>query len=208
MYIPFVRNFIHKFKNSRFNCFPQFIRTYSQFGEDIFLRHYFGNRKGFYVDFGAYHPFRFSNTAYLYRRGWRGLNIDARPGSKKVFDFWRKKDINIEAMVGDGKDVKYKIDSVDASMNTASDDGVVLKTQTPMDIITRYAPNQKIDLISIDVESMNFIVLKNIDLTVVHPEIVIYESGEENDKGHDYLEKMGYALIAKTLVNKFFKRRN
>ena len=54
---------------------------------------------GFYVDVGAHHPIRFSNTFRLYRKGWRGLNIDANPGSMKRFHHTRPRDINIEAAV-------------------------------------------------------------------------------------------------------------
>ncbi len=42
---------------------------YSQEGEDILLRRIFGDQTtGFYVDVGAHHPKRFSNTCYFYDR--------------------------------------------------------------------------------------------------------------------------------------------
>ena len=58
--------------------------SFSQYGEDILLRDLFRTElmeldSGFYVDVGAFHPFRFSNTAFLYIMGWNGLNIDANP---------------------------------------------------------------------------------------------------------------------------------
>src|SRR5215510_10661697 len=60
--------------------------SFSQQGEDLILARLFeGQRRGFYVDVGAHHPRRFSNTFLLYRRGWRGLNIDAAPGSMRLF---------------------------------------------------------------------------------------------------------------------------
>ena len=61
--------------------------SYSQEGEDMILRRLFETRRrGFYVDVGAHHPRRFSNTYYFYRQGWSGINIDAAPGSMKLFD--------------------------------------------------------------------------------------------------------------------------
>ncbi len=43
----------------------------------LILRRLFeGQKQGFYVDIGAHHPFRFSNTCYFHRRGWTGLNVD------------------------------------------------------------------------------------------------------------------------------------
>ena len=38
---------------------------------------FFNNKSnGIYIDIGAYHPYRFSNTCLLHSRGWSGLNID------------------------------------------------------------------------------------------------------------------------------------
>lgn len=51
---------------------------------------------GFYVDVGAHHPMRFSNTYFFYRMGWSGINIDAMPGSMKEFKKYRRRDINLE----------------------------------------------------------------------------------------------------------------
>ena len=50
---------------------------YSQFGEDKVLQEILkiNINKGFYVDVGAFHPFRYNNTALLYKKGWKGINI-------------------------------------------------------------------------------------------------------------------------------------
>ncbi|MFH1178148.1 MAG: SAM-dependent methyltransferase, partial [bacterium] len=46
---------------------------YSQFGEDIVLEKIFsGKNNGHYVDIGAHHPKRYSNTYLLHKRGWSG----------------------------------------------------------------------------------------------------------------------------------------
>jgi len=75
--------------------------SYSQNGEDRALWRYFeGQRDGFYVDIGAHHPFRFSNTYIFYKSGWRGINVDAMPNSMRAFRRYRKHDINIECAVG------------------------------------------------------------------------------------------------------------
>ncbi|MCD7914177.1 MAG: hypothetical protein LUG96_02180 [Tannerellaceae bacterium] len=63
--------------------------SYSQEGEDIVLNFLFENKegyKGFYVDIGTHHPFRFSNTAYFYKQGWQGINIEPTPGAIEVFN--------------------------------------------------------------------------------------------------------------------------
>ena len=61
-------------------------KSWSQEGEDMILLRFFEYRRdGFYVDVGAHHPRRFSNTCALYRRGWHGINIDATPGAMQAF---------------------------------------------------------------------------------------------------------------------------
>ncbi len=80
------------------NSFYQ--KSYAQEGEDIVLQRFLVEvNKGFYVDVGAHHPKRFSNTYTYYKKGWRGINIEPRPGSKKLFDKIRPRDINLELPV-------------------------------------------------------------------------------------------------------------
>ena len=76
--------------------------SYSIEGEDRIVRALLWQKhdKGFYVDVGAHHPFRFSNTYLFYTQGWSGINIDATPGSMKAFNKYRPRDINLEVGVG------------------------------------------------------------------------------------------------------------
>ena len=87
---------------ARHKVSPRYARdSYSQEGEDLIMEHFlFCKPTGFYVDVGAHHPKKYSNTYRLYRRGWRGINIDANPGSMVEFRRVRPRDINVEAGVG------------------------------------------------------------------------------------------------------------
>ena len=70
--------------------------NFSQEGEDLFLINFFKDKKeGFYVDVGAFHPFRISNTYALYKKGFRGINIDISATSIDFFNFARPDDINL-----------------------------------------------------------------------------------------------------------------
>ena len=64
-------------------------------GEDLFIDNFFKNKTGLYVDVGAYHPLELSNTYLLYKRKWKGINIDINSLSIEYFDFLRPNDINI-----------------------------------------------------------------------------------------------------------------
>jgi hypothetical protein len=79
----------------QFHIFQDFsTRSYAQEGEDLLLARCLAYRDmGFYVDIGAHHPKRFSNTYLFYRRGWCGINIGAMPGSMSQFRRVRPRDI-------------------------------------------------------------------------------------------------------------------
>ena len=69
---------------------------YSQNGEDIILKSLFpADYKGFYIDVGAHHPYRISNTYLLHQQGWSGINIDPNPETIAFFNRARPNDINI-----------------------------------------------------------------------------------------------------------------
>ena len=79
---------------------PYLCISYSQFGEDTLITEFlsakiFVNRTKFYVDIGAYHPARFSNTKLLHLMGWGGINVDPNPDSIKLVQEARPKDINL-----------------------------------------------------------------------------------------------------------------
>lgn len=72
-------------------------RSWSQESKDLILQRIFENKpNGFYIDLGAHHPRRFSNTYLFYSQGWRGVNIDAMPGSMIEFNKERSGDLNLE----------------------------------------------------------------------------------------------------------------
>lgn len=95
-------------------------KTYSQDLEDIFINEYFKNKNcGFYIDIGCYHPIKYSNTALLYNRGWKGINIDMNSTSIDLFNIARNRDINIcSAISSTNKQVTQFIDHSYSPVNT------------------------------------------------------------------------------------------
>ena len=74
-------------------------------GEDLFLHNYFKDvPKGRYIDIGAFHPFRSSNTFKLYKKGWSGFNIDLSKSSIDLFKLARPNDINLNLVISDKKE--------------------------------------------------------------------------------------------------------
>lgn len=96
--------------------------SYSQEGEDLILQRIFNYKNnGFFIYVGAHHPTRFSNTFLFYLKGWRGINIDAMPGSMKPFNRLRPGDINIECAISDKQEeLSYYIFN-EPALNTFSE---------------------------------------------------------------------------------------
>lgn len=199
-------------------------QSFSQEGEDLIIQKYFsGNESGFYVDIGAHHPYRYSNTHLLYKKGWRGINIDPTPGTKKLFDKTRPKDINLEIGVSNKKNISTFFIFEDSAFNTFSDKRakIVIKSgQSKLKSKNRIETkplkellkvnmeeDQHIDLMNIDVEGFELEVLKSNDWRIYRPESIVIENVEsESDEIHGLLSNKGYKLIAKTTLSEIYTR--
>lgn len=195
--------------------------SFAQEGEDIALdRHFAGRRSGFYVDVGCHHPFRFSNSYYFYRRGWRGICVDALPGTRQLFRRWRSRDIVVENGIAGrrGEMTYYMFD--EPALNTFDEPlarqriectryKLIRSVQVPTDtlaaILAAHCPvGQQIDFLSVDVEGLDLQVLQSNDWDRYRPLTVIAEClGSSLERiGTDpvvcYLTERGYALYAKT----------
>lgn len=204
-------------------------KSFSQEGEDLILKRIFEHTKqGFYIDVGAHHPFRFSNTYLFYKQGWRGINIDAMPDSMKLFKRFRPKDINLEIPIGAKEgELEYFIFN-EPALNTFDSSKVepilqkscykLIKTQKlsikPLhQILNQYLPaHQNIDFMSIDVEGLDYEVLSSNDWQKYRPKILLVEALGGGDmkalldsKTTLFLEKQGYTLFAKTFNTLFFR---
>lgn len=169
------------------------LQSYSWEGEDVLVRKVaadvLGVRKGFYVDVGAHHPFNLSNTALLYAEGWRGINIDAMPGSMDAFREHRPDDINLEVGVSDHEDVLQFSMFSDPGLNgflppsmVGSHEargerrlGVVdVRVCRLDDLLREHAGDRRIDLMSIDLEGLDERVLASLDPSF-RPSMVLAE---------------------------------
>lgn len=197
--------------------------SFAQEGEDLLLERLVGNRNdGFYVDVGAHHPTRFSNTYLLYKRGWRGINIDAAPGSMRAFRRHRPRDINLELAIGEpGSRTFYVFD--DSALNTMSRSlsaerrentyykivGEQQLSVRPLhDVLAQYLPAdvERIDLMTVDVEGLDFEVIRSNDWSRFRPEMLLIEIlGSDLEQvlsspEIEFLSDLGYEPYSK-LVN-------
>jgi len=191
-------------------------RHHSQFGEDVVLNDWIDRsvKDGFYVDVGCYHPSKFSNTRFLHKRGWSGINIDMDAIKIECFNLARPNDANINAAVSDKQETvtvynfsRYGLGStIDEDVAANTDMPIYSKTEiesrTLTNIIddTRFKDRQ-IDLLTIDAEGHDFAVIRSLDMSRYKPKILLTESHLTDMDSilqlpmHAYLVEQGYILM-------------
>ncbi len=215
------------------DTFPFLNNSYSQEGEDLIIDKLLGYKKsGFYVDIGAHHPLRFSNTAIFYERGWNGINIDAMPSGMLEFNRLRKRDINLELAISNVEEIMQFYIFNESALNTLnkaeakSKDGkngyyiskiIELKTIGLKEVLDRHIidKNLEIDFFSIDTEGNDLNVLKSNNWTKYKPNLILVED-LKNRKIEDlinsdlsiFLNNYNYSIVAKTINTIIFKRIN
>lgn len=219
---------------------PVFIRKtyYSQYGEDAFLQAYFQQKlllgsseqmalssvlrkaigPGFYVDIGANSPVLYSNTYWFYRKGWRGINIDAAPGSVQIFERKRPRDINLEALISDKElELTFFHWGTPYGVNTLSPEHaeyftrltgrqptkITLRSSRLDTLLTAHLPlGQPISFMSIDVEGHDLHVLRSNDWERYRPELVLVEdfkmdvANVEASEIYRFMRSVGYEMYA------------
>jgi FkbM family methyltransferase len=198
--------------------------SFSQEGEDLILERIFErDARGIYVDVGAHHPRRFSNTYLLYRRGWSGVNIDATPGSMRAFRRDRPRDVNLEigiaAEAGERELHVFDepaLNTFDAARARALDRPpykivAVRKVRcAPLAAVLRNHAIAAIDLLTVDAEGYDDEVVRTLDWEISRPRIVIVEQHARELAAlaaapvHLYLAARGYGPIAKTFNSVFY----
>jgi hypothetical protein len=203
-------------------------KSYAQDGEDVVIDAFISDKprkKGFFVDIGAHHPVRFSNTHLFSSRGWKGINVDPTPGSMRYFNLMRPRDINLEIGIGETPSTinfycfnEPALNTFDAELAKERNTGKphrIVKTLLidilPLkDVFKAYLPkNQHIDFMSVDVEGFDLQVLRSNDWNLYRPTyllVEVFDFSIENPKKStlfQFINSIGYtsvAVLKRTLI--------
>jgi FkbM family methyltransferase len=201
-------------------------KTYAQHGDDIVIRavfHSLGISCPSYLDLGAHHPENISNTKLLYDSGSRGINVEANPNLYKLFLEQRPQDINLNVGVGikAGFQDFYMIDGESGRNSFIKEvaEGFVMDypqfsitevRQIPIFTIEHILKNRRIpDLLSIDIEGMDFEVLQSIDFRRFPFRVVCVEIQPYSEEDiRTLMHNVGYYSIIKCGSNLIFVDKN
>ena len=217
-YNIYIRNFKYLMKKS---C--------SQVGEDVIVKEFFKDKKGFYIDIGCGHPFKDNNTTLLFRNGWSGINIDLSSINIDLFNLVRPNDQNLcEIISKKKKKIKYYVPNDDPlSVETTADKKYLnflkkihknnYKTKvgfalTWKDIVKKYKLKIKeVDFVTIDIEGKDLEVLKLIEISKMRPTIILIEAPfflkKMRNEIKEYLKNNKYKIINSNKLNLLFLRK-
>ena len=173
---------------------------------------------GTYVDLGAFHPIKYSNTCLLFNNGWSGLNIDLNQTAIDYFDIVRPKDNNICCAISNKEEkIKVFINSIFSPINTinkthAKKFNFASKNELSYTVKAKKFNSickKKFDFLDIDIEGSDFMVLKSINLKYFKPKLISIEILDKNYliKIKKYLIKLNYFFIKRKTSSFFFEHR-
>lgn len=203
--------------------------SYAQFGDDMTimnLTRQLGLDKPSYLDIGAHHPYVMSNTAMLYQKGCRGINVEADKELLTAFVQERAEDINIHAVVAGkkGNEIFYHIgkapgcstiiqkraeDFVKEMPEYGPIDEQKVTTVTIDDIVSNLCEGGSYpDFLNINIGGNEYDVLAGSDLLYSNgPAIIDVEvDGREHEKFKTLLEENDYFFYTRLGVNEIYVR--
>jgi FkbM family methyltransferase len=197
--------FVHRFYNRKNSVHKSFTR----FGLDLLLKHFFRNKKkGIYIDVGCFHPKLANNTYLLYKKGWKGINVDVDSHTIEIFNYLRPRDYNRQIAVSDNfeeLDLYFYHDR--SAINTLSKETFDSRGGKSLDIkkirsetlnsIIENSPfkDNKIDFLTIDVEGYEMNVLRGFDINKYKPDIIVLEFMDFVIKGQEFYNNKIQDLI-------------
>ena len=127
-------------------------------------------KKGIYLDIGCYHPIKDSNTALLYKNGWKGTNIDISEESIEMFNIFRPNDLNLS--LGIYTKNGYQKAYFEKAISTLSSlDGAYLGKQGRKNLIVRKVKVMTIKSLrkKYKINNLDFLKIdcENIDMSII-----------------------------------------
>ena len=201
--------YIQKLKGKR-----RIQKSYSGGAQDLIINYFFRNKKkGVYIDVGCYHPYNGNNTMLLYNRGWSGINIDLDSHTIDFFDYVRKRDENINIAISEQEGEKNlyffhnrsAINSLSEIRKNNAKEIRKIQTKTLNSVIKNSKfKNEKINLLSIDVEGHEIELFKGFDIRRWRPKLVLLEDHVTTQDKHRFMINNDYQFLLRTGLNTWY----
>jgi FkbM family methyltransferase len=204
--------------------------SYSQAGEDLILKYLFESKGIYnpaYLEIGTNHPYLNNNTYLFYRKGARGVCVEADETLIEEIALLRPEDkiLNVGVSVSAATEADFYIFN-DSGLNTFNKEEAEhrqsfgtyviekvakVRLETINNLMIEHFPGCP-DLVSIDIEGLDLDVLKTIDwerfpIPVICTETCTYS--EDHLKPKDaritkYMDSVGYVVYGDTYINTIY----
>lgn len=166
-------------------------------------------KRGFFVDVGCAHPFRYSQTAWLRERGWTGLAIDGDSAYAPEWDSIPNVAF-LNTVVSNTPITRFLVEPTNALVSRVHDLGIEVPSKSLHQIFQELQVPNEIDFMSVDIEGMEASVLADAFSNFVYPHILVAEYNSCH-KGRDpevfnVCFGAGYSLVNLTDSNAVFVR--
>lgn len=187
-----------------------------------------------YLDLGANHAKKYSNTYQLYEKGSRGVLVEANPKLIPELKLWRAEDTVLNLCVAEksGETIAFHtfLNEADGLSTTSSaraaacltkdvalevGDTIMVETISPNDLLDSISGDKPL-VVNIDIEGGELDVLKSIDFSKYRPlvfivEMIEYNPGKVSLKRNmnilRFMKNVGYVEYAFTGINSIFLDR-
>lgn len=219
--------FIFRFLEKHINA------SYAQSGEDriiSFIFDWIQIKSPTYLDIGAHHSSWLSNTYLFYKNGSSGVCIEPDPVLFSEIKRMRKRDVCLNVGVSfDSQDVADFYVMTSRSLNTFSREDALRCQETqnfgnqkiekviqvPLWTVNRVMKEHLpagVNLVSVDVEGLDFEIIKSFDFETYQPEVFCVETLRYIEDGtlkknHELIQFMknkNYFIYGETYINTIF----
>ena len=192
--------------------------SYAQLGDDRIaidlLKQKVLDRPIFYIDVGANHPSRLSNTYLMYREGATGVTIDPNDDLMRLHRLIRPRDIQLS--IGCGKSIEllkfyYSTTPVLSSFLKSQVHNLWNTSYLPVFTLDKICADLEIstvDFLSIDVEGMDIEVLEGANETLLKTYLICIEANSDKNELAiiNYMKSKNFELNVKNEWNLFFTK--
>jgi FkbM family methyltransferase len=202
--------------------------SYAQFGEDLVAFHLLSNLLPdlpTYLDIGASEPVKDSNTFLFYTAGCRGVLVEPNVGLSERIRKARPGDKLLVAGIGTGEEAeadyyafdqpglntfdKEQADRVGRELNLKLLNVVKMPLLNINRVIAENLGGKAPDFVSIDIEGLDYAVLKTLDFKKYRPKLICAETIITNTLRHNpdttrLLIESGYEIRGMTRANTLY----
>jgi FkbM family methyltransferase len=210
---------------------PQF--SYAQSGEDVIIDVLLESVNVYrptYLELGTNHPRMGNNTYKFYRKGGKGVLVEADPTLIRKIKRLRPRDkvLNVGVSASDAKNARFHVFER-SSLNTFDENEARLRQQKgvrikeimdiPLKTINEILEDNFLKVphfMSIDIEGLDLAVLKSLDwkkypIPIICVETCLYSNNHIRPQDKEvtvFMESVGYFPYANTYINTIFVNKN